>query len=63
VFQRGAPCGAAMSTPITGDATTTYSPGCGMADCPTCGTTSGLPMEGLMGGGYIVDPQYPTPEP
>ena len=59
VFHRGAPCGA---TPIVGDVTTTYS-GCGMPDCPTCGTMGGMPVLGetMVGGGYIVDPPMPTP--
>jgi hypothetical protein len=60
VFHRGAPCGA---TPQVGEVTT-YSSGCGMPECPTCGTTSGTPV--MVGesylGGFLGD-QAPMPMP
>ena len=57
VFHRGAPCGTTVTTPLMGDVTT-YSPGCGMPDCPTCGTASGLPVmygDGIFGE-VLTDP-------
>lgn len=67
VFYRGAPCGTTLTTPLVGDVTT-YSPacgGCGVADCPTCGVTSGTPIlgDGSYLRGFLGDPiVLPEPE-